>query len=82
MEARFNQNNKIIIGWKRMMENGEAKKGYLAREKFGSRKSKSAIEHALNKRITIDVARQSKTPAGYIANDAKSCYDRILLMDD
>ena len=77
MEARFNQNNKII--GRKMMEHGEAK-GYLAREQFGSRKSKSAIEHALNKRITIDVARQSKTPAAYIANDAKSCYDRILLM--
>jgi hypothetical protein len=62
-----------------MMEYGE-RKGFLAREQFGSRKSKSAIEHALNKRITIDVARQSKTPALYIANDAKSCYDRILLM--
>ena len=72
MEARFNQNNKII--GKKMREHGEAK-GYLAREQFGSRKSKSAIEHALNKRITIDVARQSKTPAVYIAKDAKSCYD-------
>ena len=62
-----------------MMEHGE-KRGFLAREQFGSRKSKSAIEHALNKRLTIDIARQSKTPAVYIANVAKSCYDRILLM--
>ena len=77
MDARFNHNNKFI--GKKMMEQGE-KKGYLAREQFGSRKEKSAIEHALNKRITIDIARQSKTPAVYIANDAKSCYDRILLM--
>jgi hypothetical protein len=77
MEARFNQNNKLI--GRKMMEYGE-KKGFLAREQFGSRKSKSAIEHALNKRLTIDVARQTKTPAVYIANDAKSCYDRILLM--
>jgi hypothetical protein len=77
MEARFNHNNKLI--GKKMMEYGE-RKGFLAREQFGSRKSKSAIEHALNKRITIDIARQAKTPAVYIANDAKSCYDRILLM--
>lgn len=62
-----------------MMKYGE-EKGYLAREQFGSRKAKSAIEHALNKRIIIDVARQSKTPAVYISIDAKSCYDRILLM--
>ena len=59
MEARFNQNNKLI--GKKMMEFGE-KKGFLAREQFGSRKSKSAIEHALNKRLTIDIARQTKTP--------------------
>ena len=77
MEARFNHNNKII--GRKMMEYGE-KKGFLAREQFGSRKEKSAIEHALNKRLTIDIARQTKTPAVYIANDAKSCYDRILLM--
>ena len=77
MDARFNHNNKLI--GKKMMEHGE-KRGFLAREQFGSRKSKSAIEHALNKRLTIDIARQSKTPAVYIANDAKSCYDRILLM--
>ena len=77
MEARFNHNNKFI--GKKMMEIGEAR-GYLALEQFGSRPSKSAREHALNKRLTIDVARQSKTPAVYIANDAKSCYDHILLM--
>ena len=77
MEARFNQNNKLI--GRKMMQHGE-KYGYLAREQFGSRNAKSAIEHALNKRLTIDIARQTKTPAVYIANDAKSCYDRILLM--
>ena len=68
MEARFNQNNKLI--GKKMMEHGE-RHGYLAREQFGSRREKSAIEHALNKRLTIDISRQSKTPAVYIANDAK-----------
>ena len=62
-----------------MMQHGE-KHGYLSQEQFGSRKEKSAVEHAFNKRLTIDRARQTKTPAVYIANDAKSCYDRILLM--
>ena len=77
MEARFNQNNKLI--GRKMMEHGE-RSGFLAREQFGSRPAKSAIVHALNKRLTIDIARQSKTPAIYIANDAKACYDRILPM--
>lgn len=77
MDARFNHNNKLI--GKKMMEYGE-KHGLLAPEQYGSRKSKSAIEHATNKRIAMDVIRQSRTNAIYIANDAKSCYDRIILM--
>lgn len=77
MGARFNHNNKLI--GKKMMEIGEDK-GWLAPEQFGSRKAKSAIEHALNKRLCFDVIRQQRLEAVYIANDAKSCYDRILLI--
>ena len=77
MCARFNHNNKLI--GKKMMEYGE-KNGTLAEEQYGSRKAKSAIEHALNKRLILDVARQTKKECIYIANDAKSCYDRILMM--
>lgn len=62
-----------------MMEYGETH-GLLAPEQFGSRKSKSAIEHATNKRLVMDSIRQTGTKAIYIANDAKSCYDRILLI--
>ena len=62
-----------------MMEHGESH-GYLAREQFRSRREKAAIEHALNKRLTIDISRQAKIPVVYIANDAKCCYDRIPLM--
>ena len=77
MCARFNHNNKLV--GKKMMEYGE-RHGTLAEEQYGSRKAKSAIEHALNKRLIIDIARQSKRDCVYIANDAKSCYDRILMM--
>jgi hypothetical protein len=77
MDARFNHNNKLI--GRKMMEYGE-KHGLLAEEQYGSRKAKSAIEHALNKRLIIDTTRQTKTDCVYIANDAKSCYDRILMM--
>ena len=76
-DARFNHNNKLI--GKKMMEFAE-ENGLLAREQFGSRKHKSAIEHAINKRLTLDISRQNKSNCIYIANDAKSCYDRILLM--
>jgi hypothetical protein len=77
MDARFNHNNKLI--GKKMMEYGEAN-NLLAPEQFGSRHHKSAIEHAVNKRLAMDIIRQSGTDAVYVANDAKSCYDRILLI--
>ena len=76
-DARFNHNNKLI--GKKMMEYAE-ERGILAKEQFGSRKHKSAIEHAINKRLTLDISRQNKSTCIYIANDAKSCYNRILLM--
>lgn len=77
MDARFNHNNKLI--GKKLMEYGE-KHGLLAKEQYGSRKAKSAIDHATNNRMAMDIIRQSKSNAIYIANDAKSCYDRIPLM--
>ena len=77
MDARFNHNNKLI--GKKMMEYGESN-NLLAPEQFGSRKHKAAPDHAVNKRFTMDLLRQTGTSAIYIANDAKSCYDRIILM--
>jgi hypothetical protein len=50
----------------------------LAAEQYGSRKRKMAILHALNKRLTYDILRQTKTSGALCSNDAKSCYDRIL----
>ena len=72
MEARFNQNNKLI--GRRMMEHG-GKYGYLAREQFGSR-----IYSPPSKMHSANATRQTKIPAVYTANDVKSCYDRIFLM--
>ena len=77
MDCRFNHNNKLI--GKRMMEFGE-KHNLLAKEQYGSRKRKSAIQHALNKQLVLDTIRHKKIPAVYCANDAKSCYDRIIFM--
>lgn len=77
MDARFNHNNKLI--GKKMMEYVE-RHGLLDPEQFGSRKSKSAVEHATNKRVVMDIIRQSCTNGIYVANDAKSCYDKILLI--
>jgi len=60
MDCRFNHNNKII--GKKMMKFGEEHK-LLAQEQYGSRKFKSAIDHALNKRLILDIIRQYRMSA-------------------
>jgi len=77
LDAQFNHNNKLI--GKAIMTYGK-KHGILAPEQYGSRKDRSAIEHTINKRLTIDITRQAKIDAIYMVNDATSCYGRIILM--
>ena len=63
----------------RFMKHAE-KHQLMAIEQFGSRKNLSAIMHATNKTLMFDYLRITKTKAIICANDAKSCYDRIVLM--
>ena len=73
--ADFNHNNKIL--GRTTMHHAE-KHQLLAKEQYGSRRSKSAIEHAFHKRLTYDIMRQSCINGALCSNDAMSCYDRIL----
>jgi hypothetical protein len=73
--AEFNHSNKRLAS--QMMSYAEAKGG-LAPEQYGSRKGLSAISHCINKRLTFDLLRQQRIPGALLANDAKSCYDRIV----
>ena len=75
LHVYFNFNNKTI--GRKAMKNAE-ELGHLADEQAGSRKRLSAEKHALNKRLLLDILRVTKKPAILCANDAKSCYDRIL----
>ena len=77
LHALFNHNNK----WagKEIMKFG-GKHNRLANEQYGSRKKKSAGQHALNKRLILDHIRLQKLCALLIANDVWSCYDRIIIM--
>jgi hypothetical protein len=74
MEADFNFLNKLA--GKRIMANAE-QSGSIADEQFGSRKSKSAINHAINKQLALDIMRQQKKKFTLVILDAKGCYDRI-----
>ena len=60
-----------------MMRHAE-ENGILAPEQYVSRKRKTAIECALNKRLIFDLLQQTKRPAGICSCDLKSCYDRII----
>jgi hypothetical protein len=73
--ALFNMNNKRI--GRDMIANAE-KLHQIPWEIYGSRKRHRAIECAVNKVLTTDIARQEHRTTALCANDAKSCFDRIL----
>jgi hypothetical protein len=75
MHAVFNMNNKKL--GRDMMRSAE-ESNILAREQFGSRKHHQSISAALNKRLTMDLLRQRRQAGALCANDAKSCYNRII----
>ena len=74
-EADFNQNNKCL--GRAMMYQAEDLQ-LLADELFDSRKRHSAIDHCLNKVLTFDLSRLTRSPITVCSNDAKGCYDRIV----
>lgn len=74
-EADCNFNNKIL--GKSAMQVAEENQ-LLAPEQYGSRKGKLSIDHALHKRLSYDIVRQSRTAGALCSNDAKSCFDRIV----
>ena len=74
MEPDFNFMNKWM--GKITMKNAEESTS-IAPEQFGSRKNKSAIQHAFNKALCFDTLRDMKEDSSLTVLDAKSCYDRI-----
>jgi hypothetical protein len=73
--ADNNMNNKRL--GRELMWHAEAEQ-VIAPEQYGSRRSLSAIEHCLNKKLSFDILRQAKRPGALCSNDAKGCYDRIV----
>jgi hypothetical protein len=60
-----------------MMKDGELYE-QLAWEQYGSHEGNNAIEQALNKGISFVLIRQARVNAAMCANDAKSCYGRMV----
>jgi len=76
-EGNFNQNNKWLGC--AVMFHAEAKQ-QMAKEQYGSRKEKSADIQCLNKRLLYDYACYTHKPMVLCSNDAKSCYNCIVLI--
>ena len=77
MEPQYLHCSKLIN--KMMMINAE-KYYKLAPEQYGSRKGKNSRTHCLHKRLLFDLVRIEHSTLVLIANDLKSCYDRIVMM--
>ena len=75
LEADFNFATKLLVG-KRMVDSLE-QEGALADEQFGSRKQRSSIEVALNRRLLSDISRQQRKTVAIAGVDAAHCYDRV-----
>ncbi len=76
-EADCNQNNKWL-GHAFMKEAERCE--LLAAEQYGSCQNKDAITQCLNKQLWYDYICCTQQPAALCSNDAKSCYDRIVLL--
>jgi len=76
-EADFNNNNKWL--GQAAMKLAE-EHNLLAPEQYRSRQNKVAITQCLNKQLFYDYHQFTWQPAALCANDAKSCYDRIVLI--
>lgn len=76
LAADWNYGNNFLAN--RIMRQAELA-GYIASEQYGSRKGKSAIQHATNKALLFDIQRQRKQDAALMILDAEACYDRIPL---
>jgi len=52
----------------------------LASKQYSSRKGKAANVQSSNKWLFYDTIRFKRQPAALCSNDAKSCYDQIVLL--
>lgn len=73
----YNLSLGIIVG-RRLVWNAEDK-GRIHKDLWGSRTGRSAPDATLMKETTYEVARLTNTPLASFDNDAKSCYDRIVM---
>jgi len=77
-KADLNNNNKWL-GWV-LMANVESNTCTIAQEQYGSIKGKAAGLQCLNKCLLYDYIWAMQIPAALFSNNAKSCYNWIILI--
>ena len=75
MNSEFQANNKKV--GKEAMAYAE-RNDLIPKGQCGARKAHQAIDLALSKRLTWDLLILQRRAAGFVSNDAKSCFDRIV----
>ena len=77
-EADYNWLLGMIFG-RRMVYNAEAQ-NHLFESQWGSRPGRSTEQAMIHKIISYKISRYTRTPLGTLDNDAKACYDRIVMV--
>jgi hypothetical protein len=76
IEADFNTGLKII--WSRRLRSTLRRSTTLDDAQHGCRPSRSTIEPTLNKILTYDISRISRSEGVFVENDASAAFDRII----
>jgi hypothetical protein len=75
-ETDSNQANWIILA--RPLSHKLEHEKLISSVQYGSRPGKQCVSAVLNKQLTFDITRQTKSIAAFIENDAIGCYDRLV----
>jgi hypothetical protein len=76
-EADYNWLLGLVFG--RRMVYGAEDQQHLFNGQWGARPGRSTEQPALYKTMSYEISRLTRTPLGTLDNDAKACYDRIVM---
>jgi hypothetical protein len=76
-EADYNWLLGLVFG--RRMVYGAEEQNHLSNGQWGARPGRSTEQPDVHKTMSYELSRMTRTPLGTLDNDAKACYDRIVM---